>query len=217
MSFGVSLPTGRLVISSVVAVPFSVFVGFESQLDTCTYKKASLFMFSCFLCSSKSHRWASHLWVNHRGQHTQMALVVGKPMVFIMVSPQWRYWVRGPVVGLGTPLLVSKLFMSWELQADALWMNLGLQFSLWIHQWFLRYQVLLKWRTSSPRQGMLQDVESDHVSAASIIFLLRRCAFRSTWLFFKGVTYTGIYTVKCLWENQVACLVVGGVQGVPSV
>lgn len=96
-------------------------------------------------------------------------------------------------------------------------MHLGLQFSLWTHCWCLWYQVLQKQRTSKPRQGILQAVESDHVSAASIIFLLCKWAFRGTWLFFMGVTYTGICTVKYMWENQMACLVVDGVQGVLSV
>lgn len=47
-----------------------------------------------------------------------------------MVSPQWRYWVRGPVIRLSTTLLVSKWFASREPQAGALWMKLGLPFSL---------------------------------------------------------------------------------------
>lgn len=96
-------------------------------------------------------------------------------------------------------------------------MLLGLHFSLWIHFWCLWYQVLLKWRTSKPRQGILEAMESDHVSAASIILPLCKCAFRSTWLIFKGITYTGVRTVKCLWENQMACLVAGDVQGGLSV
>lgn len=63
-----------------------------------------------------------------------------------------------------------------------------------IHCWCLWHQVLLKWRTSKSRQGILQAVEIGHVSAASIILLLCKWAFRSTWLFYGGNLHWNMYS-----------------------